>query len=85
MLRRYWFKFAPFTSTSISTLNLGCGVTAHDVEDARRLIEEKVFPIFGVREIAEVLENVDISTLDENHVRPNMGNPIVRGVWFPLI
>lgn len=30
------------------------------------------------------VENVDISSLDDNHVRPNMGSPIVRGVWFPM-
>jgi hypothetical protein len=52
--------------------------------DARSLLDE-VFSIHGGRRVARVVQNVDISTLEENHVRPNMGNPVVRGVWFPLL
>jgi hypothetical protein len=25
-----------------------------------------------------------VSTLDPRHVRPNMGNPVTPGIWFPL-
>ena len=34
--------------------------------------------------IESISEDVDISTLDEGHVRPNMGNPLRRGIWFPI-
>jgi hypothetical protein len=26
-----------------------------------------------------------VSSLDETRVRPRMGNPTVRGVWFPVV
>jgi hypothetical protein len=29
-------------------------------------------------------ENLDIRTLDQGHVIPNMKDPTLRGVWFPL-
>lgn len=81
MLHRYWFTFAQ--SPSPSVLNIGCGVTAYDERDARDMLNKKVFPLYGVREISGVVQDVDISTLDEGHVRPNMGIPSNRGVWFP--
>ena len=41
--RRFWFKFAPFGYPT--PLNLGCSVTAHDLDDALRLIKERVFRV----------------------------------------
>jgi hypothetical protein len=81
MLTRYWFRFRPIKTPSV--LNLGCGITAYDLDDAKRFLETEVFPIFGKREIEDVIENVDISQLEHKHVRPNMGSPVARGVWFP--
>jgi|HubBroStandDraft_6_1064221.scaffolds.fasta_scaffold18377_2 hypothetical protein len=83
MLHRYWFSFTP--SSGASVLNRGCGITAYDEADARKMLEEKVFPVYGQAEILSVIEDIDVSTLDEHHVRPNMGVPVVRGVWFPLL
>jgi hypothetical protein len=34
--------------------------------------------------VVQVVENVDVSTLDQKHVLPNIGDVTVRGVWFPL-
>ncbi|HTR83550.1 MAG TPA: DUF4926 domain-containing protein [Reyranella sp.] len=82
-LRRYWITFKPTAEPSV--LNLGCGVTTRDRGKARELIEQQVFPVLGVRSIQEIIEDIDISTLDANHVRPNMGDPTQRGVWFPLL
>jgi hypothetical protein len=81
-LIRYWFYFD--RSQWPTPVNLGCGVTAYDLADARKLILESVF--FGKESVQEIgyLEDVDISTLDEKHVRPNMGSPASRGVWFPI-
>jgi hypothetical protein len=81
MLKRYWFKF---TTLPPSPLNLGCGVTAYNYDDALALLKEQVFadrdPIPG---ITSFVEDVDISSLDEKHVRSNMGVPVKRGIWFP--
>ena len=43
-LHRYWFKF-DLTMQDPHPLGilLGCGVTAWEVEDARRLLSERVF------------------------------------------
>jgi hypothetical protein len=30
-----------------------------------------------------VIEDVDVRELDQGHVVPNMGDPTVRGVWYP--
>ena len=83
MLRRYWLKFA--SSNEPSPLNLGCGVTAYDEKDARAMFKDIVQPIFGPRDVVEVIEDIDVSTLDDGDVRSNMGNPANRGVWFPLL
>jgi len=64
---------------------MGCGITAYDVNDAYGFLREQVFPVFGEEPVDEIVENVDVSKLEERHVRPNMGNPVVRGVWFPLL
>ncbi len=83
MLRRYWFEFAG--SPLPSPLNAGCGITAFSEEDARGILRTEVFPLHGEREIVRVIVDVDVSTLEEDHVRPNMGSPVSRGAWFPRI
>lgn len=83
MLHRYWFRFSPSDCESI--LDMGCGITAYNQEDATGILHKEVFSVYGVREIIEVILDVDIRTLEGNHVRNNMGVPVWRGVWFPLI
>lgn len=80
-LRRYWFIFPK--SAKPSPLNIGCGVTAYDYDDAIDLLRQRVFN-GGEPSVAEVIADVDVSTLDKRHVLPNMGSTVVRGVWFPL-
>ncbi len=80
-MRRYWFSFV--RTDRISSLGLGCGVTARSRLDAERLIKEMVFPLLGEREILAVVEDIDLNSLEENHVLPNIGNPSEPGVWFP--
>ena len=82
MLHRYWFQFARVLPPDI--LNTGCGITAYDVDDARKMLDEYVFSVYQSRAVLSVAEDIDISSLEETHVRPNMGNPIIRGIWFPL-
>ena len=81
-LRRYWFRFED--SGKSTPLGLGCGVTAYDYDDALGIIHKRLFMEKEVPRIAAYYEDIDISTLDENHVLPNMGLVTIRGIWFPL-
>jgi hypothetical protein len=83
LLTRYWFAFRK--SAMPTMLSLGCGVTAYDLADAQKMLQEQVYPMYGEQPIESIIENVDVSTLEEKHVRPNMGNPVMRGVWFPML
>lgn len=80
-LTRYWFVFE--TSNVPTPINLGCGVTARDLDDARELLRTQVFAGTLPREVG-VIEDVPLSTLDPRHVRPAMGSADKRGVWFPM-
>ena len=84
MLRRYWFEF-DFSrpDARIFDCQPECGVTAYDYEDAINLMKESVFADSDLPPIRTVVEDIDISKLDGRHVRPNMGIPVFRGVWFP--
>ena len=66
-------------------MGLGCGVTAFTFEDAIAVLRETVFGADPTPEVEQVLEDVDVQTLDAGRVRPNMGPPNERGVWFPRI
>ena len=79
-LKRYWFRFS---AQDFSSLSLGCGITAYSYDDAVSILERVVFAGVQAPEITDVVEEVDVSTLDENHVIPNMGICVDRGVWFP--
>lgn len=79
-LHRFWFSFQDIPS--FSALSVGCGVTAYAYDDAVQILKDKVFE--QSLPACSVIEDIDVSTLDENHVRPNMGAVTQRGVWFPL-
>jgi len=73
MLQRYWFATQP---------GLGYGVTASSIADAEDLLRSFGYP--RQSEIVErVIQDVAIEELDANHVLPNLGPVVVRGVWFP--
>ena len=80
-LVRYWFEFD--MSEPPQRRVPWVGATAWTLYDARLLVSEGVF---GGRELPQVtvlIENVDVSTLDEGHVLPNMAPPNERGIWYP--
>ena len=83
MLTRYWFEFV--RDRQATALGLGCGITALNLEDARKILRQALFPLYGDRAVRRVIEGVEVSSLDETRVRPRMGNPTVRGVWFPVV
>jgi hypothetical protein len=66
-----------------SIINRGCGVTAYDRADALNILQATVFAETSMPEIVEVIEDVDVRTLDQGHVIPKMGVVVERGVWFP--
>jgi hypothetical protein len=80
LLKRYWFRFE---SQPFDGLGLGCGVTAYDVEDAKSLLGDSMFRDTSWPRIIEIIEDVDVSTLDRGHVLSNMEPAVWRGVWYP--
>ena len=82
MLTRYWFEFVG--GGQATTLSLGCGITAYNLDDARRMLRRELFPLYGGRALVRVIEGVEVASLDETQVRPWLGNPAIRGVWFPV-
>jgi hypothetical protein len=81
-LRRFWFEFE--RTLAHTPFGLGCGFTAFDREDALAILRERVGACEDIGKVVRCEEDVDVSTLDEKHVLPNMGSVLVRGVWFPL-
>jgi len=80
-LIRYWFRFKPFGKPA--PLSLGCGVTAESSAAAISIVQAQVFRGQPLPPVEEVVEDVDVSTLDQKHVLPNMESPLTKGVWFP--
>lgn len=74
----YWVTFSNLGN--FSGLGLGVGVTGHNQGDALSLIEEA----FGPLTINTIEAVEDVASLDQGHVRPNMGSIFLRGIWFPL-
>lgn len=78
-LTRYWIEFKP----DGEHLRLRWGVTALGKVDALTLVQHALGG--ELPEIERIVENVDIRTLDQNHVVPNMRAPSERGVWYPML
>jgi hypothetical protein len=85
MLRRYWIEWEHSPEERDPYLRHGCGVTAFDKDDALQLVKEKMFPDEPLPPVSKIIEDVDVSTLDQGHVIPNMHPPVWRGVWFPKL
>jgi hypothetical protein len=85
ILIRYWFIV--YTEAPFGPRNIGA--TAYSKEEAVSLINEslkKITPpelMTNVTMQTESIENIDIRLLDQNHVIPNMGVVVRKGVWFP--
>jgi hypothetical protein len=87
LLRRYWLEFNREGNAELLSRRgvlLGCGVTAFSQEDAVQLVRESVFGLEPMPEVACVVEDVDVTTLDAAHVLPNISETVTRGVWYPI-
>jgi hypothetical protein len=82
LLRRYWVTFTP--EPQFTPLSMGCGVTAFDRNDAIRILTKDILSNEKNLVIKNIVEDIDVSTLDQGHVIPNMGLVTERGIWFPL-
>ncbi|BAU55941.1 hypothetical protein MgSA37_04133 [Mucilaginibacter gotjawali] len=83
-LTRFWFEFESINNDTPYYLALGCGVTAYSYEDAVHLLDKLVFEGRPISKIKKHIENIDISTLDADHILPNMVRPPnLRGIWYP--
>jgi hypothetical protein len=83
-LTRYWIEFERTAELQFPVgVSLGVGVTGRGRDDALGIVRERVFEGDELPAIAGLAEDVDISTLDERHVLPNMEPPNERGIWFP--
>lgn len=84
-MKRYWFEFNFNETDKIPYgLSIGCGVTAFNYEDAIDIIQKKIFTGKKLPNITKEIEAIDVSTLDQGHVIPNMKPPNNRGIWFPI-
>ncbi len=80
-MQPYWITIIKQAEPAMYGLQLGAGVTAISESDARKLFEAA----FGTAyQIAQIHPITDMREIEQNHVRPNMGNWFMRGIWFPL-
>jgi hypothetical protein len=83
-LHRFWIEFDRVDQGSLPAgTALGCGVTAADRNEALEMIAQSIFD-GTLPPLQRLVEDVDVTDLDSRHVRPNMGNPALRGIWYPL-
>ncbi|MBD1363505.1 hypothetical protein IDJ77_06765 [Mucilaginibacter sp. ZT4R22] len=84
LLLRYWFEFESDEIPSPIPIGWGVGLTAYSYDNAIHLLAITIFLNESMPEIKRCIENIDISTLEKNHVLPNVGASNFRGLWFPI-
>jgi hypothetical protein len=89
-LHRFWLQFsiAPGDVDRYSSwagLGLGCGITAFTFEDALAVVRQAILGGDPLPDVVQLIEDIDVRTLDQGRVVPNMGPPNERGVWFPRV
>ena len=73
LLTRYWFP---------ATRGLGIGVTAYSLPQAKEMALSALSLLPSGAQLSDPVTNVDVSSLDQGHVVPNMG-PYFRGHLVP--
>ena len=76
-LRRFWIQL----ETPVRGLH-SFGATAFDIADALTLIADYL-GADALPDAATVVEDIDVEALDANHILPNIGPPVFRGIWYP--
>jgi hypothetical protein len=83
VLIRYWFEFDVEQSLD-AKMKPWVGVTAWTLDDAQNLARDRLFSGHELPPLTRVIENVDVDSLDEKHVRRHMLAPNERGIWYPM-
>jgi hypothetical protein len=81
-LRRFWIEFDD-PDRPINWRPKACGVTAFTMAEAWQRIRTEHSREAPLPPINRIIADVDVSTLDEKHVLPNMNPPSWRGIWHP--
>ena len=85
-LKRYWFEF-DFSDDGLTRFGYltptGCGITAYDYANALRIMRVFILRGNSLPRFSRIIENVDVSTIEDMNVVPNLGVPVWRGVWYP--
>jgi hypothetical protein len=84
-VRLYWLQASSPEARRFSPL--GYGVSAKDDQDARQLLTHALSTLCAITNIGELQSDAveEMSDLDQEHVVPNMGNHLKRGIWFPKV
>jgi hypothetical protein len=82
-LHRFWITFHGDAHALPAGLAMGCGVTASSRDDAFLMLTSELLAGRELPPVQSVVVDVDVSTLDPDHVLPNVGLTDVRGIWFP--
>ena len=76
-MKVYWLKLRNYGPS------LGFGITARDLNDAMSLLSIVARTSVDATMLESWKELQTADELDQNHVVPNMGVIVRRGVWFP--
>lgn len=83
-MKVFWIEFEKVEGKELPIgTGWGCGVTAYDKEDAINLMKKLIFKDWKDIPILSSKENITLDDLEQNHVAPNIGNIMIRGIWFP--
>jgi hypothetical protein len=81
-LIRYWFEFETDKSSTARGFPR-VGVTAWTLDDAISVVSTRLFDGDPLPPTRKLVEDIDVSDLDPNHVLNQMAPPNRRGVWYP--
>lgn len=76
LLKTFWIE-APGSNVA------GFGVTAFSCEDAFELLHACGHSFSPDDSQVRVTEGIRVEDLDQQHIMPNIGPLILRGVWYP--
>ena len=79
-MRRFWFQFEKVPQPT--ALNLGCGVTAFDRDDAIAIVNEFVSVKGVTPNISGIIDDVDLSGLEDPHIHSNIGTYLCAASGF---
>ena len=77
-MRPYWLTIED--PPRFSAVMLGVGITAYSEDDAKKVFAAAFGDELRVANV-RVIHTAD--EIEQGHVRPNMGNFLNRGIWYP--